>query len=219
MATNGGRINYTIGYSVDKTGLQELQSVFQRIANMPNNLGSSEKLNQGLIKASQTASKLDQILERTFNVNLGSLNVTKFNQELAKAGMTLQSVKSDLEGAGRLGPSAWARLSNAILGTNLQLKQSSKFLDSMALTLFNTAKWTVASKAINTITGSVQRAFSYSKNLDTSLNNIRITTQKSAENMAEFAKQANATAQALGSSTLDVTKSALTFYQQGKFST
>ena len=62
---------------------------------------------------------------------------------------------------------------------------------------------------------SVQQAWGYVKNLDTSLNDIRIVTNKSAEQMANFAVQANQAAQTLGRTTTDYTKAALIYAQQG----
>jgi hypothetical protein len=51
--------------------------------------------------------------------------------------------------------------------------------------------------------------------LDRSLTDIRVVTGDSAEQMAQFATQANNAAKDLGRSTLDYTKAALSFYQQG----
>lgn len=70
-------------------------------------------------------------------------------------------------------------------------------------------------KIINTVTGSIQKAWTYSKNLDSSLNDIRIVTGKSADEMARFAVQANKVAGSLGATTLDYTKASLIYYQQG----
>jgi len=85
----------------------------------------------------------------------------------------------------------------------------------MGKTMVNTVKWGVASSVMNTFTQSVQGAFQYVQSLEKSLTNIRIVTGDSTERMAEFAVQANRSAQALGRSTLDYTKASLTYYQQG----
>lgn len=85
----------------------------------------------------------------------------------------------------------------------------------MAKTLANTVRWTISSKAINTITGSVEKAFNYTVKLDKSLNDIRIVTGKSADEMNKFAIQANKAAKALGASTRDYAEASLIYYQQG----
>ena len=85
----------------------------------------------------------------------------------------------------------------------------------MATTLANTVKWNAASAAVNGLTRSVEQAWGYVKSLDTSLNNIRIVTGKSADEMANFAVQANNAAKELGKTTTDYTNAALIYAQQG----
>jgi hypothetical protein len=51
----------------------------------------------------------------------------------------------------------------------------------MGETLSNTVRWTVASTAINNLTSSIQKAYSFTKQLDTSLNDIMIVTEKSSD--------------------------------------
>lgn len=213
MALNGNKIDFQVGFSVDKTGLLEMQSYFQRIANAA--LDPGAKMDAGLQKAAKTAITLDEILTKTFNSELGTLNVIRFNQELAKAGLSIKQVESDLLGAGNKGVIAYNRLQQAILGTNLELKQTSKVLDQMATTFKNTVRYGLSSSIFNTLVGSIQKAYSYTKQLDSSLNNIRIVTGNSAENMKDFATYANEAAKNLGASTLDYTNAALIYYQQG----
>lgn len=85
----------------------------------------------------------------------------------------------------------------------------------MATTLTNTIKWNVASGAVNNMSRAVEQAWGYTKSLDTSLNNIRIVTGKSAEEMGNFAVKANEAAQSLGKTTTDYTNAALIYAQQG----
>jgi hypothetical protein len=75
--------------------------------------------------------------------------------------------------------------------------------------------WMAASSVLNRITGSIQEAYGYVKHLDTSLNDIRIVTEYSADAMDKFAEKANKAASALGKSTTDYTEAALIYYQQG----
>lgn len=207
------RINYTIGYTVDKTGLQQLQSLFQTIAFQAQEPGN--KMNAGLQQAGKTATQLDAILEKCFNQDLGTLNVTRFNQELKKANLTTSQIKTDLAGAGATGAMAFNNLGSSILKTNIQLKQTNKLLDSMAVSMANTVKWGITSSIFNTVTSSISKSVNYAKQLDKSLNNIRIVTGKSKDEMAEFAVEANNAAKSLSASTLDYTNASLIYAQQG----
>ena len=69
--------------------------------------------------------------------------------------------------------------------------------------------------ALKATSVNTELRYRYIKKLDTSLNNIRIVSGQSANQMAEFAVQANKAAQALGTTTTTYTDSALIYYQQG----
>ena len=213
MANNGGKINFQVGFNVDKTGLSQMQSSFQKIITLAAQPGN--QLDDGLQKAAQTASVINDILSKTFNSNLGTLNVSKFNQELQKSGLTLREVQARLENVGVGGSEAYNRLTQAVLRTNLQIKQSNKMLDEMFTTLKNTIRYGISSSIVNNLGNSIQQAYSYAKKLDTSLNDIRIVTDKSADSMAKFAQEANVAAKSMGASTLDYANASLIYYQQG----
>jgi TP901 family phage tail tape measure protein len=85
----------------------------------------------------------------------------------------------------------------------------------MAVTMANTVRFGISSSIFNNLTNSIQKAYDYTLKLDRSLNDIRIVSDASAESMEKFAKYANESAKQLGASTLDYTKGALIYYQQG----
>ena len=216
MATNGGSINYTVKYNIDKTGLNQMKASLQEILNLTH--GDLIKINskatqEDLKRIQASAKEVESALERAFNPNLGTLNVSKFNQELKK--LDVNRIYKDFSMAGQAGRNAFRNITSDILTTNMQLKQTHTLLDNMATTMANTIKWGVASSVMNTFTGSVQQAYGYVKNLDSSLNDIRIVTNKSADEMAKFAVQANKAAKELGASTTSYTDASLIYYQQG----
>ena len=95
------------------------------------------------------------------------------------------------------------------------VKQSHTAIDKMYTTFTNSIKWGLSSAIINGFTRTLEQAWGYVKSLDTSLNDIRIVTGKSAEEMEKFAEKTNQVAQNLGKSTTDYTKAALIYAQQG----
>jgi hypothetical protein len=48
-------------------------------------------------------------------------------------------------------------------------------------TLANTARWQISSSILHGLQGAIQSAFYYAKDLDESLNNIRIVTGQNAD--------------------------------------
>lgn len=216
---NGGNIRYSVNFDVNKTGLNEIKASLQEIQRltaqdlMKINNTSLSVAQQDLEKLKVSVKQLDGALDKAFNSDLGTLNVSKFNQELKK--LNLNQIYKDFSNAGAAGQNAFRNTTAQILTTNMQLKQTHSLINSMATTMANTVKWGAASSVMNSFTGSVQQAYGYVKNLDTSLNDIRIVTGKSAEEMNKFAVKANNAAKALGQSTTNYTEASLIYYQQG----
>lgn len=209
------KINFEVGFQINSNNLRDLQKQLTQITTTMNNAKAGGKLTKELEEAGTMARQLSSILESSFNKDLGTLNITKFNEGLKQAGITSEQVRASLIGQGNAGVAAYSKLATSILNTNVQLKEQNKLLNDMATTMTNTVKWGVASSVLNTMTGAIRDAYNYAKQLDTSLTDIRIVTGDSADQMSRFAEQANAAAKNMGANTLDYTKAALAYYQQG----
>ena len=207
----GGQINFKVGYTVDKTGLQAVKASIQEIMNMKPT-GATEFDNQLKI-AQQDAQALSNILNQSFNKDLGTINVQKFNNALKASGTDLNKIQASMTAVGQ--GNAFRSMAAQVLTTNMQLKQTHTLLDSIATTMANTVKWGIASSVMNTFSGKVKEAYGYVKSLDTSLNNIRIVTEKSTDDMERFARTANKAAKELAATTKEYTDAALIYYQQG----
>lgn len=220
MADTNVRIN--VGYNIDKSGLQSLKASLQELQR--NTSAIFKEANKGLdikdftselMRIKTVASTVESALEKAFNPKLGTINVQSFNKALKEENTTIEQVYTAFSKMGATGQNAFRNLVSSTLSMNKEIKQTKTLLDKMGETLGNTIKWNIASAAINAISGKAQEAYGYVKNLDTSLNDIRIVTEKSAEDMDVFAEKANKAAKALGATTTDYTNAALTFYQQG----
>lgn len=216
-----GEISYAVKLNVDNQSLQQLKSQLKEIANMTTSdfktatgfKGSSQEALKELLAVKKEAALVEQAMQKAYNPNLGVTNISKFSQELHKIG--LDKISQDFSKLGATGTAAFRSLSTGIITTNTYIKQSHKLIDEMGTSLKNTIKWGISSSVFNNLTSSIQRAYQYTKALDSSLNDIRIVSGQSADQMERFAKQANKAAQAMGASTLDYTKAALIYYQQG----
>ncbi len=213
MPSNQANINIGVKYNVDQSSVNAVKKSLQDLQHIKIKDFSGTKNQLDQIK--NTAKQVESALDSAFNVNLNSLNVQTFNQQLKSAGLSVDQVYQTFSKAGAQGQVAFRNMASSILTTNLQLKQTKGLLTSMGETMVNTVKWGIASSVMNSFTNSVQQAFQYAKSLDGALTDIRIVTGDSTEQMRQFAKQANNAAQNLGRSTMDYTKAALSFYQQG----
>lgn len=208
-----GKIEFDIDFKIRKENLSALEDALNYIRAEAKSLG--DDASDSLKRAGQIAKELEIIIGKSFNKDLGTVNVNKFNQELKKSNLTLKDVQSSFAKLGPAGADAYNLIGISILNTNIKLKQSSKLLNDMATTFKNTVRYGISSSIFNTMANSIQRAYDFSKQLNTSLNDIRIVTGQSAEQMDRFATTANNAAKALGATTLDYTKAALIYYQQG----
>ena len=124
MANNNGRINFDVGFSIDRNQLESLKNEFKAIQQLSvhdfmsqNNLTNLRAAQSELNQIKNSARELNQVLTNAFNVNLGSTNITKLNQEidrLAQSGR-LQQIYSDLSRAGSAGLKAFNTLSSSVI--------------------------------------------------------------------------------------------------------
>lgn len=207
-------IKYGIEFETNQTSLNELRKELQSIQTTIDGIAKNNSISDELKKSATDAKKLEQILSSSWNNKLNNFDLSKLNKQIKESYGGLENMKKTLESTST-GARVYNQLANNILGVNLQLKESNKLLDKMAITMGNTIRFGISSSVFNRLTGSLEQAWGFSKNLDTSLNDIRIVTGKSADEMERFAQTANKAAKNLGSSTLDYTKAALIYAQQG----
>ena len=205
------KITYEIGYTIDKNDLSNITRELARIENL-GKLTTKNSLDNSIKTAANSAKQLSQIIDNSWNDKLDKFDLTKFNESIKKSYGNLSGLKNSLNG---VDTNVFDQLTNKIIGTNLQLKQSSKLLDKMSVTMANTVRFAITSRIVNNLADSISGAYDFSVKLDTSLNDIRIVTGKTADEMARFAVEANKAAKTLGASTRDYTEGALIYYQQG----
>ena len=211
---SGNRIDFTVGVKADKSSFNQVAKALRELQQKPSKTPAKD-ITDGLKDAALAAGNLRQIMEKAWNPHLEQFNLTKVNTEIKKTFTNVQGLNNELNKGGEAGQKAFNAFASSVLNTNIQVKESNKLLNEMADTFGKTVKYGIASSVFNTIKSTLQQSFYYAKDLDLSLTDIRIVTGDSADQMERFAKTANEAAQSLGRSTLDYTRAALTFYQQG----
>lgn len=215
MAQGNNNINFKLNFEMgDKQAFNTLKAQLNEVRALASdiNFGLSPAETQSTLRAVNT---LEQALTRAYDPTLNTINIQKFNNILKQSGFNAASLQKELSNVGATGQNAFLKASTQLMHFSTAIKQSNKFLDSLAKSFFNTAKYTAFNAILNNITKTIQHAYSYIKELDTSLNDIRIVTGKSADDMADFAKEANNAAKALAVTTTQYTEGALIYYQQG----
>lgn len=219
MGQTKHKIGIEVGYSLDRAGLQDVLNSLQTVISLTKKELNSDDLTKKARAAKEETKKVAQemqsILNSSWNPRLNQLDLSKVSREIKATYGSVEQLKQKFSAMGDVGAMGYNAIAKEILNTNIQIKQSSKLLDDMAVSMGNTIKWGLTSSVFNNLTGALQKAWDFSKGLDASLNDIRIVTGKSADEMARFAKTANSAATKLGASTRDFTDAALIYYQQG----
>ena len=214
----GQQINVDLKFNADTQqalrAISELSHTLQQIAVSPVNKNSLFD-DAEIRKASAAATELQGKLSAAFNQKTGKLDLLKFSTDLKSAGRDINYFKENLAGIGKQGQQAFLQLAQVISQAETPMIRVSARMKEFGVTLANTAKWQLSSSVIHGFMGTIQKAYGYAQNLNRSLNDIRIVSGQSADQMGKFANEANKAARALSATTLDYTNAALVYYQQG----
>lgn len=213
---NKTQITIGVGLTVDKSGLNELNTALDKVidkARLMRESGGDYAIPYE--EAARAAKDLQNALEKSYNNKLGKIDMSKASMQIKNLYGSTKDFKNVLNQIGPEGERAFFQFAKSITSAQAPLKQTNSELDKMAISLANTVRFGIASSAWNNFTGSISKAYGFVKNLDKSLNDIRIVSGQSAAQMEKFAHQANIAAGALGATTLDYTNAALIYYQQG----
>lgn len=217
MATNNKRnLNYVVNTKfkgdksdLDKT-LKELRQQLNEISNI-NVVVDNQSLKDGV----QAAKDLQKYLDMSMDTSTGNLDLSKFSQTLRQAGTDVNTLSAKLLAVGDQGTDAFLNFAQAVSQAQIPMRRTNALLSEMWATMKNTVRWQLTSSMLHGFMGAMQQAIGYAKDLDRSLNQIRIVTGKSGDDMAKFAVEANKAAQALSTTTTDYTDASLIYYQQG----
>lgn len=223
MANNSANYNVNMRFTADtgqaKQQLRDLQSsldtLMNQIATKNIKFFDVNATKKEIDEASAAVQELKIALDQATNVNTGRLDLSKFSKSLSQSGYTLQDFATHLENLGPTGDKAFVALAQSVINAEVPLKRTNALLDNFKKTLANTAKWQISSNLMHGVQGSLQKAYYYAEDLNRSLNDIRIVTGQSSDQMAQFAEKANKAAQALSTTTTNYANASLIYYQQG----
>ena len=212
------QLNVNLAFTADtgqaKAQIEQLQNQLTSLINSTGKAGGLT-LTKDIQQATIAAAQLKAQIKSATDVDTGKLDLTKFTQSMTQSGMSLKKYQQQLSQLGPAGDKAFSALAASINNADAKLNSSNALLTRFATTLKNTARWQISSSILHGFIGSVQAAYGYAQDLNQSLNNIRIVTGASVDEMSAFAAQANQAARALSTTTTSYTDAALIYYQQG----
>lgn len=212
------QMTYNMRFNADtSTAKKQIEELSKSLDKLVSGSGQSTELplTKDLVEAQNKVIELKNILNSAMNTNTGKLDLTKFNDSLKKSGTSLKDYQKVLLNLGSEGQSSFLKLSQAISQSEIPLKRTSSLMKDFANTMKNTVKWQLSSSMMHGFMSAISSAWNYAKDLNESLNNIRIVTGYNVDQMSAFADQANRAAKALSTTTTAYTDASLIYYQQG----
>lgn len=211
----GKQIQYDINFNVNDTNLRKSMAALKQEISSLSTINIADNADEQLKKSVNTAKQLQSILRQSYDKTTNEFNLSKFNQALKTQQTSIAEVGKDLMSLGGVGTSAFNNLANAITKAEIPAKRTFALFDNFKKTLMTSLNYTLSYGVINQFSQGIRSAVNYAKDLDSSLNRIRVVTGESAAQMDKLAQRANQAAKQLSSTTLDYTNASLIYYQQG----
>ena len=207
-------IEYNLRTTLDASGITQLQGQLSSINTQLDQMSKKQLISsKEATQAQRQIKQLGDALSSSLNPQTGLLDLSKFKQQLS--GLSLSQLEQSMSKVGATGQIAFGNMIGQIGRMDTSFKSISSFADKIFNTMGNTVRWGITASIFQTIQNSLYRAVDYVQELDTSLNNIRIVTSASNEDMRNFALYANEAAQAIGASTTSFTDAAQLYAQNG----
>lgn len=155
MANN--TLNYEFNLEVNRASIEKLKQYFLEVEKVLSNTlknGPDKEIEKSL----DSARNFIKIMNSSYDSKLGQFDMSKIYNEINKSYGSVTEFKKALESTSSVGARAYNEFSKVILNTNLQLSKSSELLDKMADTMARTIRWGIASRVMNNMAGSIQKA-------------------------------------------------------------
>lgn len=204
-------LDFKANTSQAKQSMAQLQQYLTQISS-----GANLKVNTTSIQtASKAAKELAYHLSAAYNADTGKLDLGKLNASLNSAKANIGDLSSRLLQAGTTGQQAFVQLAKSMSMAEAPAFRLNGVVTKLWTSLKNVATWQISSNVLMGFTSSISEAYQFAQDLNESLNDIRIVTGSSAEEMQRFAKEANKAAKALSTTTTKYTDASLIYFQQG----
>ena len=212
------QLNVNMQFTADskqaKREIEALQMSLKKLVVM-SNIKPAQGMAEEIREATNATAELSAHLQKATNIKTGNLDFSKLSQSLKASGKSLDHYGEQLRRLGPDGQQAFMQLTQAVVQSEVPLRRTNALVKEFATTLANTARWQLSSSVLHGFMGALQSAYGYAQDLNESLNNIRIVTGASIDEMADFAKEANKAAKTLSTTTTQYTKASLIYFQQG----
>ena len=213
----------TIGYNIEtkfnSNGIDRFSASLDKLQKkITSTMGTttSKSMQKDLQESYDVIEKIKKALSESTNLSTGLLDTTAFSAKIKEAEVSTERMVKAFNAGGHLGQQSFNAMAGALGQINARMTTTNVLAQKLATTMSNTVRWGLSASLFEGFKNGVAQSIEYVKDLDTSLNNIRIVSGYNSDQMNQFAKSANVAARALGQTTTAYTNASLIYIQQGK---
>lgn len=111
-----------------KQQINELQRELNNLNTSFSKKTGTEQFSDQIVKAQQSVVKLKSVLNHSINEATGQIDLTKFNDSLNNAGLSLGDLKADLTSLGDEGTHAFLSLAKSIVSAQTPIEKTNNLL-------------------------------------------------------------------------------------------
>lgn len=210
------QFNIKFKVSTDTKGIDELKSKLKTVRDsIDGNTTDMSKFSSEIKNSVSEVDKLINALNSASNNKMGAFDLSNFQKSLSSSNANLSTLQNALISSGAKGATAWSDLNSRILTANSNIKNTGTIVDNISNVMKTAFSWNISTAIFQGIGDKISEAYNYCIKLDDTLNDIRIVTRNTKQEMSDFAVEANNAANALGASTLTYADASLIYAQQG----
>lgn len=143
---NDRQVNIGLNFNVNKQQLDALQkSLNDVILKAQEAKQTLPDYSEPFEEAAVAAKDLQNLLNTSWNSKIGQLDLAKVEKGIINLYGSTKDFKNILNQIGPEGQKVFNNLTNAVLSTQMPIKQTSAMLDKMAITFKNTIRYGISS--------------------------------------------------------------------------
>lgn len=205
-------ITFKVGFQADVKDLQNSLQGIQR--DISKAFSGNKSMSGELASAVKQAMALEQALKRATSQN-GDISYARLDTELRKAGTTAAQLTTTLARGGADFANSLNVANRALATSNRSAITLGSKMKEAARVFTQSFKFTAAQTALREITGSIQSAAIWVKELDSSITQIGVVTGKTSSQLDKITQNVIAGSKELKIAAKEYAQGALIFYQQG----
>ena len=200
-----------------KNEIDQLIAQARQLTTVTSSSGGSLISKSDIDSTIKDLQRIQDIVQRSTDIDgdgKSIINMGRFRTEIEKTNVPLNNLNTSLQRMG-LGAVQVESVTDAFDRLPTSIQKSDTALDKLSRTLFNSLRYSLVNEAIDQIINVAGSTIEYLEDVDNNLNNIRIVSGRSAEEMDGFFRSAELGAQRLSTVTNDFLEASEIYYQQG----